>query len=315
MSEPMLIAKSLVRRFGRKPAIDGVNLSIEPGSVVALIGPNGAGKTTLIHLILGLLEPTEGCVELLGQPARNLPAQVAPKIQAVGDRHEPPRYVRLDELIALQRAACPAFDAKLAREMLVDHGLSPGARFGTLSKGQRRWVLVTLALASFPEFVVMDEPADGLDPAARRLLYEHLRHFVNELGATVLVASHVLSDLERAADEVIVLSKGQVLLHDSLESIREEMRELTLHSGESSPEWLDRFDLVAEQTDDAARRSWLRLRKARQANLNPHDALELADRHPGVHLVNLESLFFALTEADRPREAQSARRPEVVPCS
>jgi ABC-2 type transport system ATP-binding protein len=315
MSEPVVLTRGLVRRFGQNAAIDGVDLKIGPGVFVGIVGPNGAGKTTLIHLLLGLLEPTEGTAVLFGQPSRDLPAKFAPQVQAVGDRHEPPPYFRLRDLIALQRDACPKFNQNLAKQMLSDHGMSLEARFGTLSKGQRRWVLSTLALASFSPLVIMDEPADGLDPSARRLLYEHLRQYVNELGATVLVASHVLSDLERVADEVIVLRGGRVAMHDSLDSIRDEMRELALRPGEREPDWLEQFAIVAEQNERDGRRVWLRLSSTDEVGFADRESImQLVDQHIGVHRVNLESLFVALTEANGLYDESTANRSEAASC-
>jgi ABC-2 type transport system ATP-binding protein len=91
MNELAIETRGLVRRFGHKAAVDGVGLAIQTGGMVALVGPNGAGKTTLLHLLLGLLQPTEGTAELFGHPSRCLPAAISPQVQAVGDRHEPPR--------------------------------------------------------------------------------------------------------------------------------------------------------------------------------------------------------------------------------
>ena len=253
---------------------------------------------------------------MLGHSSRNVPAQIGPLIQSVGDRHEPLPYARLNELADLQQAACAAFDRHFFTRLLFDHSLNPSARFGTLSKGQRRWALAALALASFPRVLLMDEPADGLDPAARRMLYEQLRQYVNETEATVLVSSHVLSDLELVADDVVILRRGRVVLHDSLELLREQMRELTLHVGEASPAFLEQFQLIAEHDDGLARRKWIRLRHAEgRDDSHAERAFEQADCHAGVHHVNLESLYFALTESAPPRDESAISAAEVVPCS
>jgi ABC-2 type transport system ATP-binding protein len=312
MNEPSIEVQHLIRHYGHKPALAGVDLAIGPNSIAALIGPNGAGKTTLLHLLVGLLEPTEGSVRLLGRSPRPLASAVAPLVQVVGDRHEPPGYARLRDLVDLQHAACPKFDRRLCGRLIADHNLSLSSRFGTLSKGQRRWTLAALALASNPRVLILDEPADGLDPSARRMLYEHLRQYVNDTGATVLVASHVLSDLERVADEVVVLRAGRVVLHDSLESIREQTRELVLHRGDASPDWLTHFQILAEQDDGVQRKQWIR---SHGNEANREHALSLADTHTGVHHVNLESLYFALTEAEPPPYDPEITATEVMPCS
>jgi ABC-2 type transport system ATP-binding protein len=310
MSEPAIETRGLTRRFGRKAAIDDVNLTLAPGGIVALVGPTGAGKTTLLGLLAGLLEPSGGTAQILGHSARALPTDVAAALQTVGDRHEPPVWMRLADLLALQVAAAPKFDSQMAQQMLLDHRLSLATCFGTLSKGQRRWVLATLALASRPRVLLMDEPADGLDPAARRALYDLLRRYVNDETATVLVASHVLGDLERVADEVVVVRSGHVVLHESLETLRDETRELTLSGGEPSPAWLAHFQIISEKSDGQSRQTWIRLAAGAPAN-----TLAEADRHPAVARVNLESLYFALTQAAPPLDGLAHPLSEAVPCN
>jgi ABC-type multidrug transport system ATPase subunit len=171
-------------------------------------------------------------------------------------------------------------------------------------------VLAALVLASRPRVLLMDEPADGLDPAARRALYDQLRQYVNDENATVLVASHVLGDLERVADEVVILRGGKAVLHESLETLREETRELTLALGEPSPAWLPSFRLLSEKTDGGSRQSWIRL-----AAGSPEGTLKAADRHPAVRHANLESLYFALTQAEPPGDGLAQFSSEAVPCS
>jgi ABC-2 type transport system ATP-binding protein len=304
----MILARGLVRRFGHKAAVDRLDLSIPSGGIVALVGPNGAGKTTFLNLVLGLLEPTEGSVQVLGHSPRPLPAEIAAMVQAVGDRHEPPGSMRLDRLIDLQADAVPQFDRRAALRLLLDRDLTTSARFGTLSKGQRRWVLATLALASRPRVLLLDEPADGLDPAARRDLYDELRRFVNEHGATVVAASHVLSDLERVADDLIVLREGRVVMHDALETLRDEVRELHLACGEPTPEWLGSFRVLSQRQDGQMSRQWIRLGDDRA------DALERADGYPGVRHVNLESLYFALTGTGPDGQSDLPTTWETLPC-
>jgi ABC-type multidrug transport system ATPase subunit len=310
MSDAAIQVSGLVRRFGRKAAIDGVDLAIPSGGIVALVGPNGAGKSTLLNLLAGLLAPTAGVVEVLGRPSRSLNADIAPLVQTVGDRHEPPAAVRISMLATLQAEAAIRFDAQRFQKLLLDQGLTADSGFGTLSKGQRRWVLAALALASRPQVLLMDEPADGLDPAARRHLYDLLRQYVNDEAATVLVSSHVLSDLERVADEVVVLRGGKVAMHESLESLRDELRELTLSAGEPVPGWVQQVHTIAERAEGQFFQRWFR-----PAPDAPLTVLHEVDLHPAVRRVNLESLYVALTQGEPAGDPLVVRSTEVQPCS
>ncbi len=310
MSELAINTRGLIRRFGSRAAIDSVDLAIPAGGIVALVGPNGAGKSTLLNLLAGLLAPTAGVAEVLQCPSRSLTADIAPLVQTVGDRHEPPAAVRIDTLAALQAEAARRFDMRRFQAILFDHGLAAETRYGALSKGQRRWVLAALALASRPQLLLMDEPADGLDPSARRRLYDLLRQYVNDEAGTVLVSSHVLSDLERVADEVVVLRSGKVALHESLETLRDDLRELTLSAGEPVPAWIQQVHLIAERAEGQFRQRWFR-----PAPDAPLTVLHDVDLHPAVRRVNLESLYLALTQSNVPGDPLVLRSTEVQTCN
>ncbi len=166
-----------------------------------------------------------------------------------------------------------------------------------LSKGQRRWVLASLALASRPDLLLMDEPAEGLDPTARRELFDLLREFVNTTSTTVVISSHILSDLERVADEIVVMQHGRILLHDALETLREEIVELELPENCPEPEWFqsvhdETVQVIARKQSGGLPRLWLRVRERNSGDSTVHDKLRGLGQ---LHRVNLESLYLALT--------------------
>jgi ABC-2 type transport system ATP-binding protein len=287
---PIVVGKGLTRKFGAKRAIDELDLQLDAGVLVGLVGPNGAGKTTLLNLLLGLIEPTAGRVDVLGHPARALPAKIACRVVGVGDRHEPPPWVCLIDVVRLQAEASPHFDDAFAQRLLMDRRFAMAAQFGSFSKGQRRWALAVCAIASCPALLLLDEPADGLDPEARRELYDHLRTLVNQHGTTVIVASHIMADLERVADDVVILLDGRVRLHDSFEALRDEVREVEIPAGTPHPAWLDGCDVLAEFTDAAGRRLWVRQVGDAETALPDHGSTGLS-----VRRANLESLYLAVT--------------------
>lgn len=228
MTETVIEASQLGRSYGRACALSGVSLRIERGRIVALLGPNGAGKSTLLRLLGGLLEPTAGRALVLGREARRPQAGDASRLAALHEGHEPPAWATPAQLMALQAEACPLFDHAFAERFCYAHGVKPRTPYGALSKGQRRWILSGITLASGAEVLLFDEPADGLDPAARHMLYDALRARVNEREATALVATHVIHDVERVADDVALLHRGRLTLFGALEELREQVRELEL---------------------------------------------------------------------------------------
>jgi ABC-2 type transport system ATP-binding protein len=295
MTEPGIFADGLTRNYGRRRALDALTLAVEPGRVVALLGPNGAGKSTLLRLLGGLLAPTAGSVRVLGLDPRGDEARLAGRIAALHEGQEPPAWAPVARLLALQAAASPAFDRAFADELLFARSVESRTPFGALSKGQRRWVLSGLALASGAPVVLLDEPADGLDPAARRALYDAVRRCASEREATVIVATHIIHDVERVADDVALLRQGRLLLHAALEDLRDEVREVA---------WPERG---AEVGGDAAGSHWLTLARRRTSETElawlrvpggaDDDALRRA-LPPGakVRTVGLEDLYLALAE-------------------
>lgn len=308
MSDFVLQARGLGRDFGATAALNDVDLEIGPGLLVGLAGPNGAGKTTLLHLLAGLLEPTRGTCSVLGEPARRLSTVTAAKVVCVGDRNEPPRWYPVGDLLHLQNSASDHFDWQFARSLLAERELSESARWGSLSKGQRRWILATLALAARPRLLLMDEPADGLDPHARLSLYNHLRQFVNDHEATVVVSSHVLGDLQRVIDDLIMIQHGEVMIAESLDVLRDEVREVQSPATLDAIPNLDQFTILARHSDQQTDRLWLR---------SPESAaLEELERHPELNCqtANLESLYLALTDPGEVQVKQQPIETEVATC-
>ncbi len=257
MSEAVIKTESLTRDFGRVRAVDGLTLSVPGGRILALLGPNGAGKTTLIRLLLGLIEPTQGRALVLGHDPRSEYSALCGRVVSVTDGHEAPKWTTLRGMIRLQEGASPGFDRAMAEGLLEQQGLPLSKRYGTLSKGQRRWALASLALAGGAQVLLLDEPADGLDPAVRRKLYEHLRAYVNERDATVLVTTHIIGDIERVADDVAVIANGKLVMHASLEDIREHVREIELPDTRSVPQLSDGVRLLGRKLIDTTMLAWV----------------------------------------------------------
>lgn len=220
---PAITTTRLGRDFGKTRVLHDVVLSVAKGRVCALLGPNGAGKTTLLKLLMGLIEPTRGNATLLGHPCWPANRSIVSLTGCLLDGFEPPPSTRLRHLMALSDAAGPAFNHARALQLLESHGLKTSRVWSSLSKGQKRWVLLVLLLCRGCEILLLDEPADGLDPQTRIELYQLIRREANDRDISVIVATHVLSDIERVADDICILHRNSILLQSDLEELREQL--------------------------------------------------------------------------------------------
>lgn len=286
--------EGLTRDYGRFRAVDHLNLTIEPGRVVALLGPNGAGKTTLLRLLLGLLEPTKGRSWLLGGASRALPEAVVSRIGYMGDAEEPPGWAAIGRLIDLQADASREFDRQRMRGFLELRELSPGRTYGSLSKGQRKWVRAGLILAAGTDVLLMDEPAEGLDPSARQDLYDRLREHASQRDATVVVATHVISDIERVADDVVLIDRGRLVVHAALEDLREQVRQIELSADEPAPAWPEGVDVLGRRCDCDVQFVWVQCPPGIESDLE-----SALPRQAVVRRVGLETFYLAVTQHGR----------------
>jgi ABC-2 type transport system ATP-binding protein len=209
MMTAVIEASGLGKRYRRTWALRDCTLAIPEGHVVGLVGPNGAGKTTLLHLATGLLAPTSGTISVLGGP----PASSTGQLGRVGFvAQNSPVYARMAVADHLRLGAWlnPGWDEKLAQRRIGQLGLDLRQRAGTLSGGQRAQLALTLALAKRPELLLLDEPVASLDPLARREFLRGLMEAVAEHGTSVVMSSHLIADLERVCDYLVVLVASRV---------------------------------------------------------------------------------------------------------
>jgi ABC-2 type transport system ATP-binding protein len=206
-----LVARGLTKRYGRRLALDDCTLTVPAGRVVGLVGPNGAGKTTLLHLSVGLLAPTSGTIEVLGGRPGSGPEQLG-RVGFVAQ--ETPTYPGLSVADHLRLGARlnPTWDHAAATDRIAQLGLDRKQPAGKLSGGQRAQLALTLAVAKRPELLLLDEPVASLDPLARREFLQSLMAFVGEGDVSVILSSHLVADLERICDYLIVLVASRVQL-------------------------------------------------------------------------------------------------------
>lgn len=273
--------------------LKGISFSIESGEVVGLLGKNGAGKTTLIRIALGLLEARLGEVRLFGLEPRSSPLEVKRRVGYVSEDQILPPFFKVGQILRMHRSLFPDWDEDLALGLCERFELSPTQRIKDLSKGQARRVALLCAVSHRPELLLLDEPAGGLDPAARREFLETSIRLLNETGTTILFSSHHMPDVERVAQRVVMIHEGRILLDNSLDELRESFC----------------LALVPDSSDDSGRRL-LRLEgclKVRQRTNGLHAILQhdpergrvIVERELGIDNVRctaiaLEDMFVEL---------------------
>lgn len=218
MTNQALVIEGITKRYGELAALDGVSLSVAPGERLALLGHNGAGKTTLIKLILGLIRPDEGSIEIFGKTPSSedvrqitacLPENVAFH-KSLSGREQLAMFARLK-----------GQSVRDARDILVRVGLEAAMdrRIGTYSKGMRQRLGLAQVLIGSPKIVVLDEPTSGLDPLSREFFYEMISELA-EAGAAVLLSSHALTEVEARTDRIAILRQGKVVADGPLQELR-----------------------------------------------------------------------------------------------
>jgi len=284
MSLPPLAAHGLGKRFGREWGLRDCTLTIPPGAIVGLAGPNAAGKSTLLSLATGLLAPSEGSISVLGcDPLRD--SAVLGRIGYVAQGAPLYRSFSVAETIEFARRTNPRWDDAIVPEFLTR--IASQTKVGALSAGERARLALALVLGKRPELVLLDEPFVGLDPLAGREFLQLLMDRVAETPTAVVIASHVIADIERVCDHIVLLTRGGVRLQGDVEELLGSHRILT---GPRRPLGSIRGvrEIVRERHSD------------RQLTLLVVTDRPIVDRSWTVEPVGLEELLLAYMAPERP---------------
>ncbi len=296
MNTSAICAQGLGRWFEKKHAVADLTLEVPRGSIFGFLGQNGAGKTTTIRMAAGHLHPDEGSIQVLEQDPRTMPREICQRVAYVSEAMNVPRWMRMRDGLALNAALYPKWDAARARDLVRRFEVDEKAAYGTMSKGQRRAFCLILALSAGAELLILDEPASGLDTAARRVFLDALLEANRERECTVFLSSHMLTDLERVVDRVAILKSGKLILEGELEAFKEGARVLYL-PGTASLATLERHFRVESyrKVADEVRVTLLDYNEERYRALCSEDAAFASGQ---AHGVNLEDLFVALVTGE-----------------
>ena len=214
----LLNCNNLGKRYGNKVALDKINLTLEEGKIIGLLGPNGSGKTTLIKLATRLLVPSEGSITICGETPSPITKAL---VSYLPDRNSLPEWMRVNDLLDLYQDFYSDFDYQRALNMFESLEIDRNMQYKKMSKGTKEKVQLILTMSRHAKLYLLDEPIAGVDPAARDYILNTILTNYDE-NATVLISTHLISDIEKVLDEAIFLKEGEVILHKSVDDIRSE---------------------------------------------------------------------------------------------
>lgn len=203
-----IATKGLTKFYGDQCVVNTLNLSVPSGSVYGLLGRNGSGKSTTLKMLLGFVQPSYGQARLLDEDIAHLSPETRARIAYVAEGHPFPRWMTVGELVCFSRRFYPRWNNALCEQILDHFALSRKAKIRRLSNGQRAQVSLAVAVAPDPELLILDDPTLGLDTVVRRDFLESLVQIIQRQGRTILISSHILSDVERVADRIGILCDG-----------------------------------------------------------------------------------------------------------
>jgi ABC-2 type transport system ATP-binding protein len=282
---PVVETKDLTKRFGERYALAGLTMSVPRGQIVGFLGRNGSGKTTTIKILLDVIRQTSGEATVLGEPAGSV--AIRRRIGFLGEDKRLYSYMTVREIIAFTRPFFPTWRAETETRLLAEFELPLDCKISALSKGMRTKVGLLLNLCRHCEFLILDEPSEGLDPVMAEQMLQSLVQQAAD-GTTIFFSSHQVAEVEQIADHIIAIEKGRVILEGPLEDLRQNVRRVNLVFDDPPPAEAFRRDGVDRVIAQGRTISILASRNVDEiAALGPLLGAKSVDVHP----VGLKELF------------------------
>lgn len=280
----------VTRRYDQTTALENISLQVPPGSIYGFLGRNGAGKTTLLRMLAGLMWPNNGEIRVLGKNPREFSVEDRQKIGFLSEKQILPPNQKVGSLIEFCKTLYPTWDDSIVKRLIQNFSLDRGKKVSELSNGQQRQVAFLLAIAFRPQVLILDEPASTLDVVARREFLDEILGLIREEGRTVFFSTHILSDLERVADRIGILKKGQLIADESLDSLKENVLQVRWISSENRFPELSGWQIYRSTKQNQEWKTVLRLSENRTL-----ETLEQKARESGCQIqidsLSLEELF------------------------
>ena len=234
--EFVIETRALCKRYGSKLAIEALDLAVPRGNIHAIVGANGAGKSTLFRILLGFLPPSAGSARILERDSARLRASDRARIGFVNEEHTLPRWLTVAAVVAMRRHEYPRWNQRAFDEVIGHYNVLPTQKIGQLSRGERAGLNLALNLAQVPELLILDEPTLGLDVVAKRAFLEALMYSSAAEQCTVIYCSHQMEEIERVADNLIVLERGRLMSMSPPEDFRARITQWAADMGFSGPD-------------------------------------------------------------------------------
>jgi len=210
MMEYIITTESLTKQFGKKTALNNFDLKIPAGGIHAIIGANGAGKSTLFRILLGLEQPTSGSSNILGMNSEQLTPELRGRIGYVNEEHTLPTWMSVADVTKMQKNLYKNWQQSIYDNVIGNFDVQPEQKISGLSRGERAGLNLSMALAQAPEVLILDEPTLGLDVVAKQAFLEALMHTETDLNTTIIYCSHQMEEIERIAENLIIIESGEV---------------------------------------------------------------------------------------------------------
>lgn len=230
MNDPYVTARSLVKSFDGKPVLDGLSFTVQPGDIVGILGKNGAGKTTLLEILLGYSPATRGAVTVFGYDSYAMPGDAKARVGFVPQQDELIGHLTAADQLRVIRSFYSRWDDDLIDRLMNKWGIDPAERIHRMSVGQRQKLSILLALGHGPDLLILDEPVASLDPVARRHFLEQIVEVALDRTRSVVLSSHIVSDIERLANKIWIIQNGRLSWAGDLDDLTTSIQRIHLRS-------------------------------------------------------------------------------------